>query len=152
MQTKLIWLYNFIRQGYDSIPLVNSTSWCIQTIAGHRITQLDCEEKHFLRPFSHKGSGAATTVRQLLVFLVDEPSDEDAVIKDVKRIKSSLHYEHMKTRESNSDSSISTILQRLCQNTEVRHSNSIHTSHLNFWLKIRRKVSRSKQPLLSVDW
>lgn len=111
---------------------MNSTSWCIQTIAAHRITQSDCEEKHVVRPFSSEGFGATTTVKQLLVFLVDEPSTDEnedlmespAALKEVKRTKSSLLYQHLKMREtgSSADSALSlpSILQRLCQNTEVR--------------------------------
>ena len=116
-------------QGYESIPLTNSTSWCEQTIAAHRISQYRCEEKHLVRPFSNEGSGAATTVKQSLEFIdqlqIDEIDNSDSVSNNdhKPRKRSSLLFHHSKISSSSSSDSAITLpltLQSLCQHTEVR--------------------------------
>lgn len=118
-----------IYQAADHIQLTNSSGSCQQTIAANRITQIECDEKHVVRPFSHEGSGATTNVRQSLVFVEDvvienNENDDSTKKKDQSRRKSSLIYQHVKSKDGSSSGADSVLtlpstLQRLCQNTEV---------------------------------
>ena len=85
---------------------------------------MDCEEKHVVRPFSHEGSGATTTVKQSLTFMEHELIEsEETRIKE--HPKSSLIFQHStKVLDPPTDSFLTLpgILQRLCQNVEVELS------------------------------
>jgi len=47
---------------------------------------MDCEEKHVVRPFSHEGSGATTTVKQSLTFM-----EHELIESEETRIKERLY-------------------------------------------------------------
>lgn len=109
-------------QSKDSLQLANSTSSCEQKITGHRITRVDCEEKHVVRPFSYDGAGAFTSVRQSMELIEDMPLDEDddASSKEVKTpAKTSLLFHHYRARDSLTVTDLPTTLQKLCQRIEV---------------------------------
>lgn len=128
----------YLFQAQDSIQLTNSTGSCQQTIAAHRITQIECDEKHLVHPFSHEGSGATTNIRQSLTFIDEEPIEDDENSESIRaedkpRIKSSLLFQHAKTKDSTSTSadsllSLPSTLQLLCQNTEVSSNKSLFVS------------------------
>lgn len=117
-------------QSADSLQLTNSTSSCEQKITGYRITRVDCDEKHVVRPFAHDGAGAFTSVRQSLEFIEDVPLEEenDDSTQQTTPAKASLLFQHSCHRDSLTVSDLATTLQKLCQHTEVNEIN-IRTIH-----------------------
>ena len=104
------------------MPLMNSVSECYQTIVNYRINQCECEEKHSVRPFSHDGSGAVTSVTQTLDLLNEEPIDRDNVgAKSASGPQSTLLFQHTGKRADNNleGAVLLSTLQSLCENTQV---------------------------------
>lgn len=112
--------YRFLGESADSLQLTNSTSSCEQKITGYRITRVDCDEKHVVRPFAHDGAGAFTSVRQSLEFIEDVPLEEenDDSTQQTTPAKASLLFQHSCHRDSLTVSDLATTLQKLCQHTE----------------------------------
>ena len=103
---------------HQSLPITKSTSQCRQTITSYRISAIECEERHVLRPFSSGTAGAVTGAKQSLVLLHETPldSEPDRTIQS----RSTLLYQNeppVPVRDSGIDALAS--LQQLCQKTEV---------------------------------
>ena len=116
-------------QDYDSLPMMDSTSICKQTIVSRRVVASQCEERHVVRAFSHGQSGAVTTSKQTLDLIeaveLDVTDDADVTEADIAG-RYSLLYQHENvtvTEEQVDDGksaySTLTVLRALCDSTAV---------------------------------
>jgi len=118
-----------LEQDYDSMPLMDSSSSCKQSIVTGRLVYSECHERHVVKPFSHDHSGAVTTSRQTLEFIESvamEQGSKPASDASATVGRQSLLYQHKSVadndaNESNPAYSILHVLRNLCENTAVTY-------------------------------
>lgn len=116
-----------MKQDYESLPVLYSTSSCKQSIANRRMVSSECHERHVVRAFSHDGSGAVMTSKQTLELIESIDFDDSSEPMSSAAIagRHSLLYKHENVVDVDSTeqnavySKLLVLFRNLCENTEV---------------------------------
>lgn len=110
---KKLFLFQFQK---DEEPLLlHSSSTCQLSIDHHVYNDIACEERNVFQPFSNRGAGATTIVRQRLSLL----SENDQTIDELEPVsrRTSLFFDHVSTPKPTSGELRSSrdLVKKLCK-------------------------------------